>query len=173
MVLPQRAELEELYKIAIDEYRFEVNLNWQRMQYYLVFNVAILGAGLGLLQLRLTGVAGQLLALIFVVGAATSLLGRSAVRKGHEYYREAVLKKTLIEDLLGYWQDVPDYDPGVGTLAVATTAGQKKGKAVLEDPAAFRARPIAGGTVVSHVLLLLTGIAVADIIGAAIALIPR
>lgn len=173
MPLPPRAELTHLYQVAIEEYHFEVNLNWQRTQYYLVFNVAILAAGLGLLQLRLSGLAGQLLAMLFFVGAATSLLGRSAVHKGHEYYREAVLKKTLFEDLLGYWDEVPNYDAGVGTLAVATTSGQQRGKAILQDPGAFRKRPVAKGSVVSYSLLLLSGVAAADIIGAAISLVPR
>ncbi len=44
----RRQELVDLYKVAVEEYRFQVDLNWKRTQYFLALNVAILGVGTGL-----------------------------------------------------------------------------------------------------------------------------
>lgn len=41
----RRQELVDLYKVAVEEYRFQVDLNWKRTQYFLALNVAILGCG--------------------------------------------------------------------------------------------------------------------------------
>ena len=49
--LPPRAELLDLYKVALDEYRFQVNLNWSRTQYYLTLNVGIISIATGILQI--------------------------------------------------------------------------------------------------------------------------
>jgi len=40
------------YKVAVDEYRFEVKLGWDRAMYYMVFNTAIISVGTGLLKLE-------------------------------------------------------------------------------------------------------------------------
>jgi hypothetical protein len=42
----------DLYKIALDEYRFEVRLGWDRTTYFLVLNSAILTVATGLLKLQ-------------------------------------------------------------------------------------------------------------------------
>jgi hypothetical protein len=38
----------DLYKNVVDEYRFQVQFNWQRTQYLLAFNAAILAAAVAL-----------------------------------------------------------------------------------------------------------------------------
>lgn len=43
-----RAELLRLYEIAVEEYRFQVRLNWNRAQYLLGFNTAVIAVGAGL-----------------------------------------------------------------------------------------------------------------------------
>ena len=90
----------DLYKIAVDEYRFAVRLNWDRSMYYLTFNTALLGGAAGLLKLG-DGQMNPYIGAIFMLGSISSILGVFAVRKGHEYYLRATHKKTLIEDLLG------------------------------------------------------------------------
>ncbi len=39
-----REELLELYKLALEDYRFQVRLNWGRSQYFLVLNSPSLGS---------------------------------------------------------------------------------------------------------------------------------
>lgn len=40
----ERAELLGLYKTAIEEYRFEVNLGWERQKFFVGLNVSLLAA---------------------------------------------------------------------------------------------------------------------------------
>lgn len=84
----RRAERDErlaLYEIAVLEYRFQVQLNWDRAKYLMGFNVAIIGLGTGLVQVA--GTVTRLLLGIFVVGAASAVLSVFAVRVQHAYYQ--------------------------------------------------------------------------------------
>ena len=122
--MPERKELLDLYRIAIDEYRFEVKLNTDRMIHYIVFNTALLSAGTGLAKIAADPILDAVVAVVFLVGIFTTWLGRRAIAKGHEYCQRTRYKKTLIEDLLGLHQPVKDY-PGA-TLAISTTHGQER-----------------------------------------------
>jgi hypothetical protein len=113
----------DLYKIALDEYRFEVKLNADRTIQYLTLSAIVLSAGVGLLRVGTPGRSTTFfVALIFFCGVFIALLGVMAVRRGHEYYRRTVYKKTLIENLLGLHNPVQNYSGA--TLAVTTTRGQ-------------------------------------------------
>jgi hypothetical protein len=47
--IPSREELFDLYKAAVEEYRFQVKLNADRSRDYVVLNSAIIAAGITLL----------------------------------------------------------------------------------------------------------------------------
>jgi hypothetical protein len=82
-----------VYKIAVEEYRFQAQFNWSRTQYLLAFNVAILAAA--------TAVAsqpGRSAALVFALGAVAALLSAAVVRVQHGYYRAARDHMRRIED---------------------------------------------------------------------------
>lgn len=79
-----RAELFDLYKVAVDEYRFQVTLNWQRTQYYLALNAAFLAAGIGLLQ-AVKASLNVLVALVFFSGLAACILSILAGEVQHSY----------------------------------------------------------------------------------------
>jgi hypothetical protein len=136
---PQSPPLLDLYKIAIDEYRFEVKLGWDRTMYYLVFNTAIISVGTGLLKLESAPITIIFVAAIFFVGFCTSLMAFGASRTGHEYYRRTIVKKTLLEDVLGLTAEVPGY-PLRHTLAIGTTHGQGECLRILHDTPAWIAR---------------------------------
>jgi hypothetical protein len=106
-----------LYAHAVDEYRFQVNLNWQRLQYFLGLNVAILGVGAGLLRLgsnRQPQLDNTLPALVFCAGVCLSLASWYLARRQQAYYRAARDNMTRIAQRLR-----------VGDLGVATTAGAR------------------------------------------------
>ena len=149
-----RSELLDLYKIAIDEYRFQVTLNWQRTQYYFTINTAVIAIAASVLKLG--GLNGWLPSLIvgtlFGLGFGTALLARRMIAKGHTYYRRAVYKKTLIEHLLGRFQAVGDYAHASANLAIATTEGMLEAEAILNDPIRHSERASSQGTV-THLLL--------------------
>ena len=82
----------ELYKIAVDEYRFNVQLGWNRQQYYLVFNSAL--TGLGATLLGQNGMLKQLFAaFIFVIAIFACFVGRAAITKAHGYYQNPFTKR--------------------------------------------------------------------------------
>lgn len=145
----------ELYGIALEEYRFTVNLNWKRTRYYLVLNAAILAAGAGLFGTSTDPRSSLLLVAVFLVGILTSTLGAKASARGHEYYRRATYKKTLIENELGLLEPLPGYDDEAANLAVATTRGMAESKEILRDRSAYVARPLRKGSITRRLQILL------------------
>src|SRR5688572_24025540 len=134
--LPERSELLELYRIAIEEYRFEVQLGWSRAQHFLVLSGGTLAAGAGLLKIGPaealpSWTASLPVALVFLFGAAASVLGILAVRRGHRYYKTTVFKKTLLEEELGYTRPIGGDDP-VRNLAITTTRGMGEIREILD-----------------------------------------
>jgi hypothetical protein len=83
-----REELLQLYKIAIDEYRFQVQLNWQRSQYFLILNAALIAAGGSMLGIQ-SDKARPLAAVLFVLGVVTVFFSLLATTTQHTYYRAA------------------------------------------------------------------------------------
>ena len=157
----------ELYKIAVEEYRFEVRLGWDRMKYFLVFNSAVVSLGTGLLKINTPGPidVDVLVGLVFVVGFFTSIIGIYAVRKGHHYYRRTIFKKTLIEDLMGLWDPIEGYPSGEVNLAVATTKGQGDRDEILRQPDQWLNRRLRTGNVVFLMQCILGLIALFDLFG--------
>jgi hypothetical protein len=49
-----RADLRDLYKIALDEYRFQVKLNWDRTAFCLTLSSALLWTSPGLVDTQLS-----------------------------------------------------------------------------------------------------------------------
>lgn len=95
----RRQELIDLYKVAVDEYRFQVDLNWKRTQYFLALNVAILGVGTGLVKLQ--GADARILIVgIFIIGCVSAVLSVFATHTQHMYYRTARDGVQRLEELL-------------------------------------------------------------------------
>lgn len=115
MTQPDSDLLLELYKLTIEEYHFQVNLNWSRSQYFLGLNVAIIGVGTGLLRISGGEEASLLTGCLFLVGLATAVFSLFATRKGREYYRETRTRLKAVEAKLGLEE----------ALTLRTTAGMK------------------------------------------------
>lgn len=83
----------DLYKVAVDEYRFQAQFNWSRTQYLLAFNAGILAVAVGLAVQQ-----GRLTAVVFGLGAVAALLSMSVVKVQHGYYRAARDHMRRVED---------------------------------------------------------------------------
>lgn len=158
----------ELYKIAIDEYRFNVKLGWDRAMYYMVFNTGLISVAAGLLKNESTPLGYIFIALIFGFGILCSAIGRKAVLRNHEYYRRTILKKTLFEDMLGFAAPIPDYQGQ--TLSIGTTPGQGDYLEMISDPQRYIDRKIRSGAVVYWVSLMLSVLAGLNLVGAVFSL---
>lgn len=97
----------ELYKLAVEEYRFQAEFNWKRTQYLLAFNAAVLAAGLAV-----AGRFGNFAIPIFALGVVACLLAVLVQRQQHDYYRAARDRMTRIERQL----DIPEPVDTTATL---------------------------------------------------------
>ncbi|MCU1450388.1 MAG: hypothetical protein JWP02_2558 [Acidimicrobiales bacterium] len=139
---PDRAEQLDLYKVAADEYRFQVNLNWQRTQYLLALNLGIIAAGTGLVRLGHAG-EGELVltSCIFLVGACACAFSILAQGTQRAYYRAARDRMVGIGERLRLGDDAIQTTPGMGALAKRI------------------------GKVTTYIYVLFSAIAVVDVVG--------
>ncbi|MCL2542309.1 MAG: hypothetical protein FWE71_07620 [Nocardioidaceae bacterium] len=72
----------EIYRAAIEEYRFQAQFNWNRVQYLLAFNAAILAAAVAL-----AAHSGSLAVLVFALGIVASVMTVLVHRIQHGYYQ--------------------------------------------------------------------------------------
>jgi hypothetical protein len=137
-------ELQRQYDRALDEYRFQVDLNWRRSEYFFVLNVGILIAAATVFSSK--GVPRALVALLFLIGALLAVLSFLANDAQHTYYRAARALKQRLEERM----DLDD-------LALTTTPGMGSSFSRL-------------GRVRTFLKVMLVAIALVDIGGAALAI---
>ncbi|WP_139980295.1 hypothetical protein [Nocardioides litoris] len=110
----------ELYKLAVEEYRFQVLHNWSRTQYLLAFNVAVAGLGV-LLSTRTSSGAIP----VFALGALAAILTALVTRVQHDYYRAARDRVRRIEETI-------ELPLGWKTDTTATMGGRKRRASVTQ-----------------------------------------
>ncbi|HVZ82270.1 MAG TPA: hypothetical protein VG893_01250 [Terracidiphilus sp.] len=157
-------KLLDLYKIAVEEYRFEVRLGWDRTMYFLVLNSAVLSVATGLLKLDGPPLVDIFIALLFAFGLGTSLVGSKSIAKAHEYYRRTIVRKTIIEECIGLNSRLPNI-PSSLDLTIATTSGQEDRFKILSDPEKWIKRSRRIGTITFGLQLILWGMALVDCLG--------
>ncbi|MGC2321308.1 MAG: hypothetical protein WA463_01635 [Terriglobales bacterium] len=136
-------QLLELYKIAIEEYRFQVRLNWDRTAYQLTLNSGLIAIAVGLMKIGSAPLLNLFVGGIFLVGLAAAVVGIQNVLRGHRYYRNTIVKKTLLEDQLGLTKPVEKYEAGL-TMGVGTTTGQNEQIQILHNTERWLRRPLRG-----------------------------
>ena len=154
----------DLYKLAIDEYRFEVRLGWDRSVYFLVINSGILSVATGLMKADSSRWTSFFVAGIFLLGFATSVMGVLSVRKSHEYYRRTIVKKTFIEFSLGLTKPAHELYPAM-TLAVGTTEGQVDHATILGSPDEYVGKKHRKTAISFLMQCVIGGIGIIDIAG--------
>lgn len=129
----------DIYKTAVDEYRFQAQFNWTRTQYSLVFNTAILAAASAVASRP-----GRSATLVFALGAVSCVLSYFITRTQHDYYRAARDRMRRVEDAVGIPADQR-------IDSTATLGGRKRVVSVTQ-----------------LVTLLLAAVATADVVGVVI-----
>lgn len=141
--------LRELYRIAVDEYRFNVKLGWDRAKFYVGLHTALGAASVALLRID-DGSTWPLVALS-VIGAVAAWLGFSSLKTSHQYYRRSVFKKTVIEHSLGLTARLSHYSDSPATLAIGTTESQAKTEQILHSTEEWMNRRIEFKSVVGGI----------------------
>jgi len=141
---PSEETLARQYDRALEEYRFQVDLNWRRSEYFFVLNVGVLIASATMFSSE--DVPRVLVAALFLVGVLLAGLSFLANDVQHRYYRSARKRKRELEERL----DLED-------LALVTTPGMGSGIERL-------------GRVGTFLKIMLIAIAAADLLGAGFAI---
>lgn len=84
----KRGELFELYKLALDDYRFQVQLNQDRSRYFLVLNLTVIGIATGVVQLG-QGTISILVAILYATGFLFCIFSIFALEAQRKSYRSA------------------------------------------------------------------------------------
>lgn len=71
----------------MEEYRFQVTLNWKRTEHWFTLNVALSGAAIALLRIAKSGGTFFLVGMVFLAGAVACLVAIVATYVQHDYYR--------------------------------------------------------------------------------------
>ena len=155
----------ELYKIAVEEYRFQVKLNWDRTAYHLTLSSGLIAIAVGLLKVGSAPIVNLFVAGIFLIGLMASYIGIQTIRKGHEYYRRTVVKKTLLEDHLGLHKPLEGYEAQL-TPAISTTMSQSEQYQILHDTDKWLKRSLRG-SITRWILVILMLFCFANALGIA------
>jgi hypothetical protein len=112
---PDFDALRKQYELVLQEYRFQVQLNWDRSKHYLTFNTTLLGAAVALSKNADTLPARAGLFGLLVVAAMNSYAGMQATSIGHRYYQRTRSTKSELEKVLG-----------LGTYSIQSTPGMRR-----------------------------------------------
>lgn len=154
----------ELYKIAIEEYRFQVRYNWERNRFYLTLSAGIVSVAASLLRLPGSQDFEFLLIPLFIIGAVIAFIGLQTLTKGHEYYRRTILKMTQLATDLGL---------SAIEQPIASTEGQREAKFKLNSADEFVDRPFRIGTINYYLAILFTFAIAANAIGGILVFVDR
>jgi hypothetical protein len=136
----------DLYKLVLDEYRFQVQLNWDRTKFFLTLNLSLLGVTATLLKVDRIGALAALA--LFFLGFTAAIAGNRSLIKGHEYYRNISLRKAELEQKLGFTN--PE---------ISSTAGQKEAQSYLGKIENWVSRPLRSGSItiwLSRIFFMIT-----------------
>ena len=126
-----RDELYDLYRLAIEEYHFDVRLSWDRSRIFVGLNAVLVTAASAVM--RFIDGPALLLVPIPIIGVVVCALGIRTARNGHSYYRRAIYKKTLIEDRLGLTNPLPAYEFSGATLSTTSTPNRADYQGILDN----------------------------------------
>lgn len=131
-------KLFDLYKISVEEYRFQVKYNWDRNRFYLFLTASTVSVAAGLLKIPNAQQLEYIITPLFLLGGIVAFIGFQTLRKGHEYYRRTVIKMSQLANKLQLDSEI---------IPISTTQGQKEAKFNLKDSEVFINRNFRLGTI--------------------------
>lgn len=153
-----------LYRLAVEDDRWQVQLNWDRVKFFLVLNSTILGAAIALYRYVESQGAMLLITLLLCVGGASALLGVSVTREGKRYHRAAVANAVVAASRAGLHPS-PASAQGRQFLLPAGISHKKAGR-ILANPDAYADSRVRWSSISGRFVLLLYLLAVLELLAA-------
>lgn len=144
------------YDSEVAEYRFNVQITWDRTKFFILLNSALVAAGIGLMKFADSSfLVAVFLVLFFILAISIAFFGLFITEVGKRYYREAVYTKTLLERELGLLEPVKNtmgLHESRRNLSIAVTRGQRNFEDVLYGKyvSDVLGSPIAPGTIAAQ-----------------------
>jgi hypothetical protein len=129
-------DLFELYKMATETDRYELELGWKLVQFFTVLNSGLMGLGFTLLGSDQLSSKLYIIP-IFVVGILVSSIAMHSRRRYHERSLRASYKKTLIESELKLYDNIERHGYKSHNLAVSTSPKRDPETEILHDPETY------------------------------------
>lgn len=123
----------ELYKLAIDVDKYELDLRWKLVQFFTVLNTGVLTIGFTLLGSNQLSIKFYVIP-IFVIAISIAVIAICAHKNYHKHSLRAEYKRTLIEDKLGLYDLFEKHGFKEHTLAISTSS-RNDPSIILKDPA--------------------------------------
>ncbi len=120
-----RSELWTLYRAALDDRNFQVNINWDRTKHYSIFNVGLISIAGGIAQLGggiQTPIGHLAVVVLFGFAALHSFFAVYSIKRGHEYYRQSRRQLIEVQRRLGLIGGTIEESP----LALMSTRGMRR-----------------------------------------------
>lgn len=167
-----KEKLFELYKMALETDRYELELSWKLVQFFTLLN-----SGLLTLAFTILG-SGQLTSKyfvvpIFVLGILCSVIAILARRRYHRHSLRAEYKRTLIENELGLYKSFSREGYTKHTLAISTSTKVDRHHEILKDPEKWiKERTLKAKTVPFYHAMIFVFFTIANLVGLAIIVGP-
>lgn len=157
----------KVYDSAVAEYRFNVQLAWDRNKFFLTLISAIIAAGVGFIKVASESKAASVfLFFLFGVSIAITMYAIEALSTGKKYIREANYKKMLIERELGLLNIIPNFSSLRSNFSIAVTGGQRNyGSMMLSEDVTKR---ISSKSIADNLTKIFAGMVLIEIVGCVI-----
>ena len=133
----QNDKLFDLYKLAIEMDRFELELGWKLVQFFTILNSALITAGITLLGSNQI-INKEPISFIFIVGIAFSIISILSRKNYHKHSLVASCKKTLFERELNLDKPIKGkYKSEKHSFAISTSPSFEPKEDIFNDPIGY------------------------------------
>lgn len=124
----------QLYDLALQEVRAQVDRGWAYAQFFILLGAATTGA---LLAYAGAGGSRWVVAAGLVAGGVVALIGIMVLRESKRYYRTLAAKRAAIEVRLGLDQNIAGSTDPLTIYALTATADARKLRTMAADASAY------------------------------------
>lgn len=167
----------DLYKLAIETDRFEIEVGWKLVQFFVLINSGLLTIGFTLIGSdQIPPENKWVVSFIFIIGIVVAKISIKSRKNYHERSLVASCKKTLIEEILKLYEpiSVRGNKNKKNNLAISTSPNFELKEEMIIDPVNYvKKNTLKKGSVPYHHMLIFRGFIIVNAIGIFIAVYDK